>query len=91
MSSGILLWDETLPQVVVIWSDILPTENIILTFSVMSQTYQAERVLKEQERLQRLGVTGIPFGHRTSIQGNPMRSATYKSSSKYHKNCNKEE
>lgn len=62
-----------------------------LYHSVMSQTYQAERVLKEQERLQRLGVPGIPFGHGSSIQGNPMRSANYKSSSKYHKNCSKEE
>ena len=59
-------------------------------FRSMSDTYKAERDLKERRKLFSLGVTGIPFGHRTSIQGNPMRSADFKSSSKFHKNCSME-
>ena len=56
----------------------------------MSKSYKSERDLKEKQKLFKLGVVGIPFSHSTSIQGNPMRSGDFKSSSKYHKHCSKE-
>ena len=63
---------------------------IKLVFSAMSKSYKSERDLKEKQKLFKLGVVGIPFSHSTSIQGNPMRSGDFKSSSKYHKHCSKE-
>ena len=66
-------------------------DNMQLYHRVMSNTYKAEREMKERETKWRAGVPGIPFAHKTSIQGNPMRSGDWKSSSKYHKYCTKED
>jgi len=66
-------------------------EGMQLYHRVMSNTYKAERDLKERERQLKAGVTGIPFSHKTSVQGNPMRSGNWKSSSKFHKFCTKED
>ena len=65
--------------------------TVICFYRVMSNTYKAERELKERENQFKAGVTGIPFSHRTSIQGNPMRSGDWKSSSRFHKCCTKED
>ena len=64
--------------------------QLVSSCSAMHSTYRAERD-QEARRLQFLsGAPAIPFAHSTSVQGNPMRSADFKSSSKYHKNCAKE-
>merc|ERR1712062_570657 len=57
-----------------------PIFTFLCCHRVMSNTYKAERQLKERETKWRAGVPGIPFAHRTSIQGNPMRSGDWKSS-----------
>ena len=52
---------------------------------VMAETYAADRDLKSRRELLKSGATGIPFSHATSVQGNPMRAASWASSSRYHR------
>ena len=43
-------------------------------YSAMASSYQAERDLKEKQKLFSLGVTGIPFGHSNSVQDKAVQN-----------------
>ena len=58
---------------------------------VMAETYAADRDRSEREKERASGATGIPFSHATSVQGNPMRAGGWSSSSRYHRQCSREE
>ena len=53
----------------------------------MAETSAADRDRVERERVKASGSPGILFSHATSVQGNPMRAADWRSSSRYHRKC----